>query len=86
MLAAVEMQKGQAESVALEETRRAEMDRMDVIFSKEWKEREYFCDGVWALDPHEGQWRWSCCWSTLGDGPGCCPRRRPGSWNLASVN
>mmetsp|Transcript_33893 Transcript_33893/g.71134 ORF Transcript_33893/g.71134 Transcript_33893/m.71134 type:complete len:338 (-) Transcript_33893:47-1060(-) len=86
VLAAAELQKGQAESLALEETRRAEMDRMDVVFSKGWKDREYFCDGVWGLDPLEGRWCWSCCGSTSRDGPGCCPKKKAGRWNFASIN
>ena len=74
VLAAVELQKGKAENIALEATKRAEIDRIDIVYSKDWKSREYYCDGVWRMDPVHGEYCWSCCGSNVKDGPGCCPR------------
>mmetsp|Transcript_7149 Transcript_7149/g.16366 ORF Transcript_7149/g.16366 Transcript_7149/m.16366 type:complete len:339 (-) Transcript_7149:1671-2687(-) len=79
--------RDKAESVEAEAAKQKELDRMEVVFSKEWKAKEYFCDGVWRFDPIEGRHCWSCCGSYQLDGPGCQPRKKAGKgWNFASIN
>ena len=85
-LEAVEALKDKPEFRAAEEQRQKELDRMEIYYSNEWRTKDYFCDGVWRLDPTEGRYCWSCCGSLQRDGPGCQPRKRTGTgWNFASI-
>lgn len=86
-VAAVEKSKEKPEFIAAEAARRAELDRMDVFYSNEWRTKEYYCDGVWQMNPIEGRMCWSCCGSFKFDGPGCQPVKRAGrGWNFASIS
>ena len=85
-LEAVEQLKQKPEFVEAELARKKELDRMEIFYSNEWRTKDYFCDGVWRLDPIEGRHCWSCCGSLQRDGPGCQPRKRSGTgWNFASI-
>mmetsp|Transcript_40678 Transcript_40678/g.79647 ORF Transcript_40678/g.79647 Transcript_40678/m.79647 type:complete len:341 (+) Transcript_40678:95-1117(+) len=86
-LAAVRAQQSKQESSDVDENRRKELDRVELVYSKDWKQKEYYCDGQWAFDEREGRHRWSCCGSFLQDPPGCQPHKKGGkSWNFASIN
>jgi hypothetical protein len=85
-LEAVEKLKAKPEFAAAEAARQKELDRMEIFYSNDWRTKDYYCDGVWRLDPIEGRHCWSCCGSFQRDGPGCQPRKRSGTgWNFASI-
>jgi hypothetical protein len=76
-----------SETEEMEENKRKELDRMELVYSKDWKQKEYYCDGKWAYDEREGRHCWSCCGSFQQDPPGCQPRKATGKgWNFASIN
>jgi len=57
-----------------------------VIYSLDWKKKEYEHLGEWMYSDIEGCEAWSCCMNTRFDGPGCSvqkPRVHKG-WNLSS--
>lgn len=86
-LVALRNLKMSADSEQMQENRRKELDRMELVYSKDWKQKEYFCDGQWAFDDREGRHCWSCCGSFQLDSAGCQPKRRSGKgWNFASIN
>mmetsp|Transcript_10754 Transcript_10754/g.22191 ORF Transcript_10754/g.22191 Transcript_10754/m.22191 type:complete len:339 (+) Transcript_10754:230-1246(+) len=86
-LASLEKLKSRDDALEQEAARQRELDRMELVYSKEWKGKDYVCDGVWAFNAHEGRHCWSCCGSFVQDGPGCQPRKKPGTgWNYASIN
>eukprot|EP00961_Rhodomonas_salina_P050663 680400-Rhodomonas_salina.1 len=79
--------KGREGALEEEAAKERELERMEVVYSKAWKGKEYGCDGVWAFSAVEGRHAWSCCGSFVQDGPGCQPRKKPGTgWNYASIN
>jgi len=85
-LEAVEMLKAKPEFAQAEAARQKELDRMEIFYSNDWRTKDYYCDGVWRMEPIEGRFCWSCCGSSLRDGRGCQPRKRSGTgWNFASI-
>uniref|UniRef100_A0A7S0Y6H2 Uncharacterized protein n=1 Tax=Hemiselmis andersenii TaxID=464988 RepID=A0A7S0Y6H2_HEMAN len=86
-LAAVRAQQTKNEGSEVDEMKRKELDRVELVYSKDWKQKEYYCDGQWAFDEGEGRHRWSCCGSYQQDPPGCQPKKKGAKcWNFASIN
>mmetsp|Transcript_11413 Transcript_11413/g.22975 ORF Transcript_11413/g.22975 Transcript_11413/m.22975 type:complete len:339 (+) Transcript_11413:350-1366(+) len=86
-LASLEKLKSRDDAMEQEASRQRELDRMELVYSKEWKGKDYYCDGIWGYNTHEGRYCWSCCGSYVQDGPGCQPRKKAGTgWNFASIN
>lgn len=56
-LAAMEQQKANSQSLVDEELQQQELNRMELVYSKDWKSKDYYCDGVWAYDEREGRHR-----------------------------
>jgi hypothetical protein len=84
--AAMEKLKATPAALVEEEAKTKDLNRLDLVYSKDWKAKEYACDGVWAFDPREGRHCWSCCGSFQEHPNGCQPKRRTGTgWNWATV-
>jgi len=59
---------------------------MDIVYSLDWKKKEYEHLGDWKYSELERCEAWSCCMNTRFDGPGCSvqkPKVTKG-WNLTS--
>mmetsp|Transcript_56212 Transcript_56212/g.133500 ORF Transcript_56212/g.133500 Transcript_56212/m.133500 type:complete len:340 (-) Transcript_56212:51-1070(-) len=84
--AAMEKLKTTPGALADDEAKIKDLDRIDLVYSKDWKAKEYACDGMWAFDAREGRHCWSCCGSFQEVSNGCQPKRRTGQgWNWATI-